>query len=329
MNEKDYQYKVCTQCFTFNQAPYIVETMDGFTMQETAFPVVTLVVDDASTDGEPEVIRNYLNLHFQEPYRIEETDYAYIICAYSKTNPNCNFVVFLLKYNHYSIKKTKMPYLKEWLDNAKYHAICEGDDYWLDPKKLQKQVDFLDRNPDYGVCHTGFEKYIQLTGTRMAIERRCVDGWVTYELLKGTFFIATLTTVIRSSIMSKIDTSYSQQNFLMGDLPLWIELSRVSKIKYLPEEMACYRVLQNSASHSSSRLKQAIFQQNVYEIRQFFIEKYSIPGLSNNINDLSYSKAIVYALQRKCYQAFKSYINSHKYDFDSLLLFITRFFLKP
>lgn len=139
---------VCTRCFTFNHAPYIVDAMDGFTMQETTFPVVTVIVDDASTDGEQDVIRQYLSEHFEEPYRTEETEYAHIICANHKTNPNCHFVVVLLKYNHYSINKDKLPYLSKWLDNAKYHALCEGDDYWIDRCKLQLQYDVLEKNKD-------------------------------------------------------------------------------------------------------------------------------------------------------------------------------------
>lgn len=144
---------VCTQCWTFNHASYIVDAMNGFAMQETTFPVVTVIVDDASTDGEQDVIRQYLAEHFEEPYRIEEKDYAHIICANHKTNPNCQFVVLFLKYNHYSIKKSKQPYLTEWLNNAKYHAICEGDDYWISKNKLEKQVTYLNSHTECTLCY--------------------------------------------------------------------------------------------------------------------------------------------------------------------------------
>ena len=154
--EQEYKYMVCTRCFTFNHAPYIADAMNGFTMQETSFPVVTVIIDDASTDGEQDVVRKYLDEHFEKPYRTEETDYAHIVCANHKTNPNCQFVVLFLKYNHYSIKKTKFPYIAEWLDNAKYHALCEGDDYWIDKLKLQKQVTFLENNPSFIICFHNF-----------------------------------------------------------------------------------------------------------------------------------------------------------------------------
>ena len=162
--EQEYKYMVCTRCFTFNQAPYIVDAMNGFTMQETTFPVVTLVVDDASTDGEPEIIKQYLSDYFQTPYREEVTDDYCMICANHKSNLNCTFILFLLKYNHYSIKKTTLPYLSEWLDNSKYHALCEGDDYWVHSNKLQIQVDFLEIHPDISYTCTRYKTYIDKTG---------------------------------------------------------------------------------------------------------------------------------------------------------------------
>ena len=68
------------------------------------------------------------------------------------------FAVVYLKENHYSQKKSKAPYLTEWED-TKYIALCEGDDYWTDPLKLQKQVDFLERHPDYSLCCHRFKIY--------------------------------------------------------------------------------------------------------------------------------------------------------------------------
>lgn len=152
MNEQEkYDWVVYVSCMTYNQALYIEDAMNGFTMQETNFPFVCAIIDDASTDGEQEVIRNYLNEHFDLDNKVaqqEETDDYIFNFARHKTNLNCHFAVFYLKYNHYR-KKAKGPYIARWRDKAKYIAICEGDDYWIDNHKLQRQVDFLDSNPDY------------------------------------------------------------------------------------------------------------------------------------------------------------------------------------
>lgn len=146
-------FKACVECFTFNHAPYIVESMHGFTMQQTTFPFVCIIVDDASTDGEPEVIRRFLRDNFDSEndgvaYTEETNDY--ILCfAQHKTNKKCYFAVYFLKYNHFNVKKSKMPYIENWQDKTEYTALCEGDDYWTDSLKLQKQVDFLESHNYY------------------------------------------------------------------------------------------------------------------------------------------------------------------------------------
>jgi glycosyltransferase involved in cell wall biosynthesis len=138
--------------------------MNGFTMQQTEFPYVCCILDDCSTDGEQEVIKKYLqenfNLEDKLVVRKEETD-DYVLCfAQHKVNENCFFLVLFLKYNHYSIKKAKLPYLAEWNHNAKYLAMCEGDDYWIDNYKLQHQVVFLDSHPEYMMfLHNALVRY--------------------------------------------------------------------------------------------------------------------------------------------------------------------------
>lgn len=149
--KKDCKWMVRVSCMTFNHAPYIVDAMNGFTMQRTVFPFVCTIIDDASTDGEQEIIKNYLNEHFDledtNVVRHEETNDYLLTFARHKSNCNCYFAVLYLKYNHYSLKKPKLPYIVEWNDNAKYIAKCEGDDYWIDSHKLQIQIDYMEKHP--------------------------------------------------------------------------------------------------------------------------------------------------------------------------------------
>ena len=102
------KYLVGVRCFTYNHAPYIEDALNGFTMQQTSFPFITMVVDDASTDGEQDVIRTYLNKHFDtqnsDVAYHKETDYAHISFAQHKSNKNCYIVVLYLKENLYSKK---------------------------------------------------------------------------------------------------------------------------------------------------------------------------------------------------------------------------------
>lgn len=152
---EEFKYLVRVNSMTYNHAPYIEDAMNGFCMQETTFPFVCTIIDDASTDGEPEVIENYLKEHFdlsnESVVRKEETDDYVLTFTQHKTNKNCFFAVLLLKYNHYGIGKPKEQYIEDWSE-VKYIAWCEGDDYWTDPMKLEKQVGFLESNPDFVVC---------------------------------------------------------------------------------------------------------------------------------------------------------------------------------
>ena len=167
---------VRVSCMTYNHAPYIKDAMDGFCMQETNFPFVCTIIDDASTDGEQEVIKNYLKAHFDledsSVVRNEETDDYYLIFARHTTNKNCFFAVLLLKYNHYSIKKPKMSYLlKEWRD-TKYVAICEGDDYWTDEHKLEKQVNWLETHLEYSAClHDTIQRHLIDSNYEVLLEK--------------------------------------------------------------------------------------------------------------------------------------------------------------
>lgn len=163
------KWMVCVRCYTYNQSRYITDALNGFVMQQTNFPFVCCIVDDASTDGEQAVIREYMcaNFDLQDvsvAYE-KDMDYGHLTFAQHKANQNCFFAVVYLKENHHSQKKLKSPYISEWIGNAKYIALCEGDDYWTDPMKLQKQVDFLEVHPDYSLCCHICKIYNQNEGT--------------------------------------------------------------------------------------------------------------------------------------------------------------------
>ena len=153
----DYRYMVYIQCMTYNQAAFVVDTLNGFCKQETNFPYVCCIIDDCSTDGEQDVIKGYVLEHFDlDDHAIvkkeENQDYS-LLFARHKTNQNCFFSVLFLKYNHYG-KKSKIPYTLKWRNVSKYTATCEGDDYWTASYKLQKQVNFLENHSEYALtCH--------------------------------------------------------------------------------------------------------------------------------------------------------------------------------
>lgn len=167
MNQ-DYQYMVCTWCITYNHAPYILDTLHGFCSQETNFPVINVIIDDCSTDGEEDVIDSFvakeLDISDKTTARHEENDEFIMTFARHKKNKNCFFVFYYYKENHFSIKRPRPSVIEEWKEKAKYVALCEGDDYWIEPNKLQIQVDFLETHPDISYTCTRYKTYIEKTG---------------------------------------------------------------------------------------------------------------------------------------------------------------------
>lgn len=284
---------VTIHCWTFNQKPYILQCLDGFVIQKTNFPFVATVVDDASTDNEQKVLWDFINseLDATNAQREETDDYIKVIARH-KTNSNCTFVILFLKYNHYSIKKAKKPYIKEWDDSAKYIAFCEGDDYWIDPLKLQKQVSFLESHAEYGMVYTNYKMYYQETG--QTVISQCVQTSLEDEITRNR--VATLSTIVRSTLLEKylqdIGTIPNERGWMMGDYPTWIFVMANSKAQLIPDITAVYRVLKNSASHYTSFKKNKDFLLSTYDICFFFAEKFNVSYnvrktiANNEINDL-------------------------------------------
>lgn len=244
------EFKVFVKCFTFNQAKYIKDALNGFVMQETDFPFICGIVDDASTDGEQEVIREYVSDNFDVSesscYFERETDYAHITYAQHKTNKNCYFVVLYLKENHYSIKKSKAPYLLEWREGCKYEALCEGDDYWIDSNKLQNQVEILDNDYSIKMCvHNCLERTGDVFKEHsMNIEDGYLDIATVIDLWA---FIPTNSIVYRSELVKSAEYSEFIKGCPVGDGPLQIYAAIKGKIWYINKYFSVYRVASDNS----------------------------------------------------------------------------------
>lgn len=239
----DYKYMVATKCYTYNQAKYIKETMNGFVVQETKFPVIYCIVDDASTDGEQEVIRNYLSNNFQTPYRVEESDDYSLTCAIHKNNSNCVFVYYSLKYNHYTKKKSKRAYLNEWWGDAKYYARCEGDDYWTDPLKIQKQYDFMESHPEFSMCFHPYQRLYNDGSYKMICPdiRKSVYS-ANDIILLGDHIMATNSMFQRAIYLQHEELPDFWKISPVGDFAMKIYYASKGPVGYINDIMSVYRV---------------------------------------------------------------------------------------
>ena len=240
-------YLLRIYCATFNHHAYINDTLNGFAMQQTTFPFICTIVDDASTDGEQEVIKKYVqdNFDLQDASVAYErdTDYGHVTFAQHKTNKNCFFAVILLKENHYSQKKPKAPYLTEWKD-TKYIALCEGDDYWTDPLKLQKQVDFLEANVDYSLC---FHKVSIVSNNEkdLMLFSQLKEGDYTARQIYEKWTVPTCSVLYRNYLDNPFEKNSA---VIFGDIFIWLQLAERGKLRCLGFVGASYRRYQGSAS---------------------------------------------------------------------------------
>lgn len=131
---------VTIRCLVYNHEPYLRQCLEGFVMQKTNFPFEVVVHDDASTDGSVAIIREYAEKYPSIIKPIYETENQY-----SKHDG--------------SIRRIMNEHMR-----GKYVAMCEGDDYWTNPLKLQMQVDFLEKNREYVFCCTRYHIYEQKSG---------------------------------------------------------------------------------------------------------------------------------------------------------------------
>lgn len=262
-------YKVLCYCITYNQAQFIEDTMNGFIMQQTDFPFVCTIIDDASTDGEQDVIKAFLNSHFD---MADATNYdietSIITVATAIDNANCTFAVFFLKQNLWKNQELKNAHIQPWLDRCEFEALCEGDDFWTDPLKLQKQVDFLENNPEYGVAYSSYQT-VDFSGQDVVYPpskeylSRSISGDIFLELLKGNF-PQTLTVIYRRDTFD-----LSLRPPYVYDYTTFLNLSLRTKFYFFPEKFGCYRINPNGAM-----LTNALEGVDTVRIQLFYLNEY-------------------------------------------------------
>lgn len=251
MSNNKLDMKVLIKCKTYNHEKYITKALDGIAKQKTDFSYLAVVVDDASTDTTADILREFESRY---PDRIKG---------------------IYLKENHYSRGLSNSQYINHYLDQCEYVAYCEGDDYWTDPLKLQKQVDFLDNHPDYGMCYAKCAYYNEET---QSFDDNVFGGpCESFEDLMQSYNTIPTLTVLYRRVLEKTYLDFlrkSGNKWRMGDYPRWLFFAKESKIKFMDEVFGVYRVLPNSASHSTSVEKKLEFDDSMFDIKVFFDQYY-------------------------------------------------------
>ena len=201
-------------CATFNQKDYIAKAIEGFLMQKTNFDLEIIIHDDASTDGTSDIVRDYAKKYPSIIKPIIQSENQYAKCK-------------RVSYNAWKHA------------NGKYVALCEGDDYWTDPLKLQKQIDFMETNPDCSMCFHAAE-IVDVTKNAVVSVTRPYNK--TLVLPQDKLYMGGGHICPSASIVFKRELMVNPPDFYftapVGDHPLAMLLADQGRIGYLDEVMS-------------------------------------------------------------------------------------------
>lgn len=257
--------KVSICCITYNHEKYIAEAIESFLSQKVNFDIEIIIHDDASTDKTPEIIESY-----REKYP------KIIKPIYQKKN----------KYS-----KCKRIYSKYVWPKAtgEYIALCEGDDYWIDNYKLQKQVDYLDNNKDVSSCIHG-SNVINYGETRKEFKviQHCDENKrinIEEMILLGPGFFATSSLIFRRDYINELPNFYYKSS--VGDFPLILILGSKGSCYYINEIMSAYRFqIPNSWSYSAYKSDNKEKEIKNWESDIFILKEF------NKFTNMKYKKLI-------------------------------------
>jgi glycosyltransferase involved in cell wall biosynthesis len=255
---------------TYNHARYIAQAIEGVLAQKTDFPIELVIGEDCSTDGTRKIVLEY-KAKYPEIIRTVISD--------ENVGARVN--------NDRTVNACQ----------GKYIAFCEGDDYWVDPLKLQKQVDFLGANPDYGMVHTDYNRFSEESRTLQKAHHSAekIPQGDVYDDLLCINFVATLTVMVEKRLVIEARTNLGllSKNWPMGDYPMWLEISRHAKVGYIKDVTSTYRVLPESASHSTDPMKSFQFSKSRFEIASYFIDTYGCSEIRKAKMDVEYHKFLL------------------------------------
>ena len=249
--------KVSVLMPTYMHEKYISQAIESFLTQECTFDCELLINDDCSKDNTANIAAEYANKY---PEKVK---------------------FFAQKENKGLLENYKFLLSKA---SGEYIAILESDDYWTNPKKLEKQISFLENNSEYGLSFTGWTRdrdgeQDSFSNDSFLCNLSVSDAYK-YILLRN--IIRAVTVVFRRSEFDKycnID-DYIHNKFITFDYPVWLSILAHNKVHYLPECTAVYREIGTSISNTSNLSKRLNFEREVYKIRRYIINLYGSAGLS-------------------------------------------------
>jgi glycosyltransferase involved in cell wall biosynthesis len=232
---------VSIACITYNHAPFIRQCLDGFLMQKTNFDFEIVIHDDASTDGTKEIIEEYAVLFpdmFSPMYQTEN--------QYSKGVRGIT-----IRFN--------VPRCR-----GKYIALCEGDDYWTDPDKLQKQFDLIEKHPNTSMCVALNKQLYEQTGQEIIDKPHAGKHFPLIYFNDLNQYFHTSTYFVQKKILETITQKYLP--LFQGDTAFRYLLINEGPFVVLNEVVSVYRITGMGIWTSLNRSKQFFDSYKLYKL---------------------------------------------------------------
>lgn len=272
---------------TYNHERFIAEAIESALNQKTQYSYELLINDDCSTDDTLKIATEYSQKH---PDKIK-------IFTHEKNQG------LLKSYKHLLANS-----------DGKYIAILESDDVWSDETKLEKQISFLEQNPDYGLVCSDYIT-INENGEKQSdvikdFDRNLNDDW--YESLMSFSSIGALTIIFRKSVYDEfcnID-DFIERKFQTFDRGVWLSIAANSKCHFIHEKLASYRVMSSSISNSGSFSKALSFADSLMDIHEYIIGKFGLRNISRK--DFDEMKEIWYVNLSINHRNFEEFIKHAK-----------------
>jgi len=253
---------VTVKMLTYNHEPYIAQAIEGVLMQETGFPIELVIGEDCSTDRTREIVLGYQKRH---PGAIR------VLTSERNVGASRNSVRTALACR------------------GAYIALCEGDDYWIHPRKLQMQVGIMEADPKVGLVHGRADRFDVVSGRHFPWTPKPADyddGDLFHRYLTGEYYIFTATACFSSDLYRTVLESSPDLfdgRYLMGDTPLFLELARITKFRLINEPLATYRMIPESATRSRDIQKEIRFWKSDLEMYMRFVERYDVDRATENL----------------------------------------------
>lgn len=298
MNELENKLMLSISMITYKHESYIKQAVEGVLMQETSFEFHLIIADDCSPDTTSQIVQDIIDNH-PKGYRIK----------YFRQERN----IGMQPNGAFALQQCK----------GKYVAVCEGDDYWTDPLKLQKQVDILESNTNIGLVYTGVTHFNQNLGKFIEIPPRYVKDReeVIPSMLKSKY-IEFPTTVFRKTVLDQVIDiiKIELENAVIGDTRILLETAFNSEIYFLNEVTTVYRIVDGSASHPKEVDKYIFALMDSYLCRKSFVER-------NKLNTVWLSDSICNTNRGLINNAFvaKKYSDTIKFLKNILILDVFRY----